>query len=164
MGIKRTVDKIILMILILSVFMVSSAEIYNRVVAIVNEDVITLHELNSKIEEMTGFKAEAMKAQDEDRYLETRRKVIEFLIDEKIGFHSPEPEYVKEKIGHRVKLEMLPYVLQAQTAERMYSKPRGYAGDYLTIHKIYKNEPSGNGRIGPLLDSCFLKEPAAKAR
>jgi len=85
------------------------------------------------------------------------------LMNERIGFHSPEPGYMKEEIGNRIKLEMLPYVLQAQTAERMYSKPRGYAGDYLTIHKIYKNESSGTGRIGPLLDRCFLNEPAAKA-
>jgi len=85
------------------------------------------------------------------------------LINENIGFHSKEPDYMKEEIGKRIKLEMLPYVLQAHTAERMYSKPRGYAGDFLTIHQIYENNPSGTGRIGPLLDRCFLNEPAAKA-
>ena len=78
------------------------------------------------------------------------------LINDQIGLHSPEPEHMKEEIGKRIKLEMLPYVLQAHIAERMYSKPRGYAGDYMTIHKIYENEPSGTGRIGPLLDRCFL--------
>ena len=85
------------------------------------------------------------------------------LINDQIGLHSPEPEHMKEEIGKRIKLEMLPYVLQAHIAERMYSKPRGYAGDYMTIHKIYENEPSGTGRIGPLLDRCFLNEPAARA-
>jgi len=85
------------------------------------------------------------------------------LINEQIGTRSPEPEHTKEEIGKRIKLEMLPYVLQAHIAERMYSKPRGYAGDYLTIQEIYKNEPSGTGRIGPLLDRCFLNEPAARA-
>lgn len=85
------------------------------------------------------------------------------LINDHIGTRSPEPEHIKEEIGKRIKLEMLPYVLQAHSAERMYSKPRGYAGDYLTIHEIYENKPSGTGRIGPLLDRCFLNEPAARA-
>lgn len=85
------------------------------------------------------------------------------LINDHIGARSPEPEYMKEEIGKRIRLEMLPFVLQAHIAERMYSKPRGYAGDYLTIQKIYENRPSGTGRIGPLLDRCFLNEPAARA-
>lgn len=85
MNIIRPTYKQLLIILILGIYLVSSAEIFNRVVAIVNEDVITLHELNSKMEEMTGRTAETMKSQDEEQYLETRRKVLEFLIDEKIA-------------------------------------------------------------------------------
>jgi extracellular factor (EF) 3-hydroxypalmitic acid methyl ester biosynthesis protein len=57
----------------------------------------------------------------------------------------------------------LPYVHLASLAERFYSKPRGYAGDYLTIQLMYNNVPSGVGRIGPLIDECFLTEPAPKA-
>lgn len=60
-----------------------SADIFNRVVAIVNDDVITLHELNQKMKQMTGSTADDLKDQDEKTYLETRRKVLELMIDEK---------------------------------------------------------------------------------
>jgi peptidyl-prolyl cis-trans isomerase SurA len=50
------------------------AEIFNRVVAIVNDDVITLHELNQRIKEMTGSKAADLKLRDEQKYLEARRQ------------------------------------------------------------------------------------------
>ena len=63
----------------------SIAETSNRVVAQVNNEVITLYELNNKIEEMTGQKSEDIKAQDEDMYLKTRRDILELMINEKIA-------------------------------------------------------------------------------
>ena len=60
-----------------------SAEVFNRVVAIVNDDVITLYELNQKIREVTGSAAEDLRDKDERRYLETRRKILEIMINEK---------------------------------------------------------------------------------
>ena len=60
------------------------AETSNRVVAFVNDEVITLHELKKKIEEMTGQTCEGIKAQDEQKYIETRREILEILINEKI--------------------------------------------------------------------------------
>ena len=80
-----------------------------------------------------------------------------------IGDESPLDLHVKEMIGGQLQREILPYLLLTNTGERMYSKPRGYAGDYLTIKRIYENYASGTGRIGALLDRCFLDEPAAKA-
>ncbi len=62
-----------------------ASEICNRVVAVVNDEVITLFELNSRIKEMTGVDPEQMKAQDEKRYLEMRRRIIDLLIDEKLA-------------------------------------------------------------------------------
>jgi peptidyl-prolyl cis-trans isomerase SurA len=59
-------------------------ELCNRVVAIVNDEVITLHELNKKIKEMTGYAPADLESRDKDRYLEARRQVLEFLIDERI--------------------------------------------------------------------------------
>jgi peptidyl-prolyl cis-trans isomerase SurA len=61
-----------------------SAQILNRVVAIVNDDVITLHELNKKIKEMTGLTPDDLSFGDKKTYLETRRKILALLIDEKI--------------------------------------------------------------------------------
>lgn len=72
------------------------AEVFNRVVAVVNDEVITLHELNKRIGEMTGYAPEQLKLSDEQRYIETRRKVLELLIDERIA-----QEKIKE-LGIRV--------------------------------------------------------------
>lgn len=66
-------------------------------------------------------------------------------------------------LGARIQSELLPYLLLTNTAERWYSKPRGYAGDFLSIHEIYQNVPQGRGRIGSVLDRCFLNLPAAIA-
>ena len=60
-----------------------SGEVFNRVVAIVNDDVITLYELNQRIRLMTGTTAEKLREKDEERYLEARRKILQFMIDEK---------------------------------------------------------------------------------
>jgi peptidyl-prolyl cis-trans isomerase SurA len=62
-----------------------SAEIRNRVVAIVNDELITLHELNIRIKEMTGFEPSDLKAMDEKRYSQTRREIVDLMIDEKIA-------------------------------------------------------------------------------
>jgi hypothetical protein len=59
--------------------------------------------------------------------------------------------------------ELLPYLLLTGTAARFFSKPRGYAGDCETIALVYANAPSGSGRIGPLIDACFLERPGPKA-
>ncbi|TVR40706.1 MAG: hypothetical protein EA392_03205 [Cryomorphaceae bacterium] len=66
-------------------------------------------------------------------------------------------------IGARVQQAMLPYLTLSELGDRMYAKPRGYAGDYLTIDQIYKNSPAGSGRLGELLDQCFLDQSAGKA-
>jgi len=62
-----------------------SARICNRVVAIVNNEVITLYELDAKTEELTGVETADLKTQDENLYLDTRRKVLDLLIEEKIA-------------------------------------------------------------------------------
>ena len=68
-----------------------------------------------------------------------------------------------EEIGLRSQYEFLPYLLLTETAERFYSKPRGYAGDYWSIELMYRNQPSGTSRIGALVDRCFLTAPACAA-
>jgi peptidyl-prolyl cis-trans isomerase SurA len=62
-----------------------SAEITNRLVAFINNDVITLYELEKKIGEMTGKTSDDIKAQDEQQYIEIRREILEELINEKIA-------------------------------------------------------------------------------
>jgi peptidyl-prolyl cis-trans isomerase SurA len=74
-----------LIIAAMSVQPVFAAETCNRVVAIVNDDVITLHELNKKMRELTGLAPEDLRFQDEERYLQTRRDVLEHIINDRIA-------------------------------------------------------------------------------
>ncbi|HDR15080.1 MAG TPA: hypothetical protein ENN79_06285 [Desulfobacteraceae bacterium] len=60
------------------------AEVTNRVVAFVNEDVVTLYELNNSIRELTGNEPAKLKAQDRNRFEEIRQRVLDLLIEEKI--------------------------------------------------------------------------------
>ena len=63
----------------------------------------------------------------------------------------------------RTQAELLPYLLPSRNAERWYAKPRGYAGDFLSIAWIYNNQPAGVGRIGPAVDRGFLQVSACRA-
>ena len=80
-----------------------------------------------------------------------------------LGERSGLDEHVRDELGGRVKLDLLPFLLLTSSAERVYCKPRGYAGDYSSIEVIYQNLGQGSGRLGPLIDRCFLDLPAAKA-
>jgi len=84
---KSTLLTLILFFLWGNVFLQGKAfgEIYNRVVAIVNSDVVTLYGLNTRMTEMTGMTPEALKRKSESQYLKTRRKFLEMLIEEKIA-------------------------------------------------------------------------------
>jgi peptidyl-prolyl cis-trans isomerase SurA len=62
-----------------------ATETRNRVVAIVNNQIITLHELNKTIKELTGHSAEDLRLHNEERFLEARRQILSHLIDEKIA-------------------------------------------------------------------------------
>ena len=84
-------------------------------------------------------------------------------LNEIIGDGCGHDESLREELGAVAQRELLPYLLMARNAERLYSKPRGYAGDFLSIDWMYRNEAGGSGRLGPILDRCFLDEPAARA-
>ena len=60
------------------------AEITNRIIAKVNGDIITLHELNASMKRLIGFNTEDLKLKDRENYNEVRRTVLDNLINEKI--------------------------------------------------------------------------------
>ena len=60
------------------------AEITNRIVAIVNSDIVTLHELNTSIKRITGLSAKELRARDEEDFYEVRRAVLDNLINDKL--------------------------------------------------------------------------------
>jgi peptidyl-prolyl cis-trans isomerase SurA len=61
------------------------SETVNRVVAVVNDEVITLLELNKRIMEVTGLSPADLRYRDEKRFLDARRMILEAMIDEKIA-------------------------------------------------------------------------------
>ncbi len=60
------------------------AETNNRVVAIVNDEVITLYELNGRMKDLTGLDPAEMRLRDEKQYLEARRKILNSLIEDRL--------------------------------------------------------------------------------
>ena len=84
-------------------------------------------------------------------------------LDALLGDASSLGEQQRDEIGHVVQREMMPLLLQTEVARRMYAKPRGHAGDFHTIEMIYERRAGGVGELGPLLDACFLAEPAIRA-
>ena len=60
-----------------------ASEILNRIVAIVNDDLVTLYELNQKIIQATGSTADDLKAENSEAFIDLRRKIIEMMVDEK---------------------------------------------------------------------------------
>lgn len=66
-------------------------------------------------------------------------------------------------VGGHVRATLMPWLRRSDNARRWIDKPRGYAGDYLTIAQIYDGVASGDGPVGALIDRCFLGLPAARA-
>ena len=85
MGGKRIVFWTIFILISVAAHCPVLGETFNRVVAVVNDDVITLFELNKKIKEVTGRNSKELRRMDEATFLETRQKVLDFLIDERIA-------------------------------------------------------------------------------
>ena len=61
-----------------------SAKIENRIVATVNSDIITLHELNTSIRRLTGIGAADLKKRDEKRFYQVHSAVLDNLINERL--------------------------------------------------------------------------------
>jgi peptidyl-prolyl cis-trans isomerase SurA len=60
------------------------AEEGNRVVAFVNDDVITLYELNSRIEELTGKRSDDLQASNKEDFFKIREDILDIIIEERI--------------------------------------------------------------------------------
>ena len=59
--------------------------------------------------------------------------------------------------------EFFPYLMRSRLAERVYYKPKGYAGDFMMMEMIYRNQPEGDGKLGKIMDGWFLASQAADA-
>lgn len=61
-----------------------TAETQNRIVAVVNSEVITLYELDNRLRAVTAKSPEELRRADEEQYIKTRRQVLNMLVDEKL--------------------------------------------------------------------------------
>lgn len=59
--------------------------------------------------------------------------------------------------------EIFPYLMRSRFVERAYYKPKGYAGDFMMIELIYRNQPEGDGRLGDLIDAWALEQVPSRA-
>jgi SAM-dependent methyltransferase len=80
-----------------------------------------------------------------------------------LGEESSWSDAARDDVGARVQAEVLPIMLLSDNGERWYAKPRGYAGDYLSIDQMYDDVPRGHGRVGITIDRCFLDLAAVRA-
>ncbi len=85
------------------------------------------------------------------------------MLNDSIGELLDPPSAISQQIGRRVQAEVLPFMTKTRLGNRLYSKPRGYGGDFSSLELIYDNEPDGTGALGPLLDRCLLETPAITA-
>ena len=80
-----------------------------------------------------------------------------------LGLDSPLSQDARSTLGRRIQSVMLPSLWLTGTVERTYSKPHGYAGDFRMIQGLYDNIARGYGRLGPLIDRCYMDQPACVA-
>ena len=83
----RALQRLSFVILLMSLWPepLVAAEVCNRVVAVVNNDVITLYELNTRIKEMTGEAPEDLMQKNQAMFRDAQQKILGMLIDEKIA-------------------------------------------------------------------------------
>ena len=79
----RTFFTFIILSVLITV-MPSFAQNTNRVVAFVNEDLITLHELNNKLLSVTGLTDEKLRLEAGEDYFKLREEILDMIIDEKL--------------------------------------------------------------------------------
>lgn len=99
---------------------VFAAESVNRIVAIVNNEVITLHELNERMREMTGMSPTQLRDRNEEAFLDARQKIVQMMMDEKIA------EAKIRELGIKISQKQVD-----ETVERLKSENRWTQEDLL---------------------------------
>ncbi len=100
----------------------------------------------------------AAEAETQHRVSETCTAVVDHFRQHIEGDHAREDDLATYMFR-----ETFPYFTLSRLIDRSYVKPRGYAGDYLTIEMVYANEAGGDRRLGRYIDRWFLDIPASRA-
>ncbi|HDI78761.1 MAG TPA: hypothetical protein ENF54_03880 [Desulfobacteraceae bacterium] len=80
---KRTALLISLFFLILPLSLAYS-EVINRIVAFVNDDIITLYELEDRLRQVSGYFPTKLKDMDKKAYINARKMLLEEMINERL--------------------------------------------------------------------------------
>lgn len=123
-----------------------------------------IEEVKRLLQEAENDAAGGRRLSDEgaERVDEAWRK-LSACMDETVGAQSHENRLVKDEIGDFIQQALVGYVMQTAVMKRVFTKPRGYAGDCIAIADIHNNTPGGSTAVGVALDRCFLREPACVA-
>lgn len=118
-----------------------------------------LHELASTLATEAPWWGEG----DGELALRTRFDTVCRALNLTLGPSSRFDSHTRATIRACVRRALHPTVLETRVGRRMLEKPRGYAGDYLTIAWMYENRAGGSTPAGQRLDRLFLDRPSAKA-
>jgi len=119
-----------------------------------NEDIRTiLAEVDSFTNKLLKLK-ESDKLSVDDNFL---RIVSQMNI--LLGIKSKLSEYRRTWVASLIQKKFLPFILMSSITKRCYTKPRGYAGDYLSTQMIYDNKPGGVNNIGRFVDKVVMMIP-----
>jgi CRP-like cAMP-binding protein len=89
---------------------------------------------------------------------------MDIFFNELEAFHSILADSdLKDDVWGYLFKETFPYFMRSSLTERAYFKPNGYAGDFKMIEMMYRNTPSGDGKIGKLVDGWLLNRPPCRA-
>ena len=115
-----------------------------------------LFDLSSKVQHITSVDGESTAQTD-------CMAIMDDLNAHLQAFNPPDADREAEYAWGYLFKEFFPYVMRSRMAERAYYKPKGYAGDFMMMEMIYANQPSGDGKLGEMLDRWFLNSRAAEA-
>ena len=73
------------------------------------------------------------------------------------------PEEIQKQSINFLRQKLNHLIYQAPFAERVFTKPLGYAGDYEMMNLIYKQENIGKSLFARCLHRYYIDEPAAQA-
>ncbi len=91
-------------------------------------------------------------------------KAMDTFFDELELFNEIlEKSDLKDEVWGYLFKETYPYFMRSSLTERAYFKPNGYACDFKMIEMMYRNKPSGDGKIGKLVDAWLLNRPPCRA-
>lgn len=73
-------------------------------------------------------------------------------------------KYLKSGVGAIIFRELFSVLMLSNTMSLLYARPRGVLEDFESVQLMHKNDPAGDGPLGPLVDKWFLNRPICRGR